>query len=444
MGMARNTTAVEITKKKDGKKEGKKGNANKAVEIDYASLDHPYVVILNKKLRSFKKKQEKIKSLEDSMKGQSKQLNEQQLEVLSNKVFVEKMCAELETLRQQFVESLQAGSSSSGDATSDNKEDDTPPASGDEGVDTSSLNHLNEDVSDGKDVEDMVNDLEEDLKPASTTSAVASSTSDEDEKLEYVHSILKLLHAVSLHQALGHDVPMALDYFVKVLMGGTRPPAEVSFPENLAESMEEAKKYVYKSEKIVALDMSYRHLADTVDKLVAPKVPVVVEETHINFFTESELEKEENDKATAAALAVEEQPVVEGDVVQDAEKTSPSAKSSKRPNSGNRRHKNSPREGGNPATAANGEGQGDKPQKPRKVYQPRPKSQNGEHPEGGRAPRVAYVPKATNPNNMTTPTAPNGGSPTGGDKSRPASRRPNTKPGNGAARPKKVDHEVTP
>ncbi|CAK4484217.1 unnamed protein product [Aphanomyces euteiches] len=409
MGMARNTaTKEDVPKKKDGKK-GQKEEA-KPAPVDYASIDHPYVVILNKKLRAFKKKQEKIKQLEDSLKGQTKQLNEQQLEVLSNKPFVEKMCVELELLRQQFVETLT--SSNSAPISKAGKDEDAAPAS-DEG-DTSSLNHLNEDVPDAKDVEEMVHELDEDLNPAEP----APVANDEDVKLEYVESILKLLHAVSLHQALGHEVPMALDYFVKVLMGGTRPPAEVSFAENLAESLEEAKRYVHKSDKILALDMSYRHLSDTVDRLVAPLKPAepVVEEPHINFFTESALDKapvEENI----------ETPAGEDDsyVVVDVEKTE--TKSARRPNSGNRRQK-SPREG----AAANGDSHGDKPQKPRKVYQPKVKP-SADGVEGGapRAPRT-YAPKGFNDSK----------SPLDGDK-RPANRRPNSKQG---PRPKKAEQDA--
>ncbi|RHY11105.1 hypothetical protein DYB36_003104 [Aphanomyces astaci] len=441
MGMARNVTLkddAQPTKKKDaGAKKGKQNAKQEEVVVDYASLDHPYAVVLNKKLRSFKKKQEKIKALEDSLKGQSKQLNEQQLEVLSNKGFVDKMIGELEALRQQFVETVIAAPAANTTPEAKNDEDVAVVTPSEEG-DVSSLNHLNEDVSDNGN--DPVDDLDDEDKAASVDSATSASNAIvnavdlDDEKLEFVHSVLKLLHAVSLHQALGHDVPMALDYFVKVLVGGTRPPAEVSFPENLAESLEEAKRYVLKSDKILACDMSYRQLSEAVDHLVAPrpapKQEVVVEVApQINFFTESELDNDATITPSDAATDVrsDEETFAVVDVVEKVPVATPQTNKS-RPHSGNRRNKNSPREAG-------GEG-GDKPHKPRKVYQPRnPKTpdqqeQNGGNQRNATPQRVAYVPKATE----------------GGEKpQRPTTsntRRSNSK--QDRPRPKKVDQDISP
>ncbi|KAG1697048.1 hypothetical protein DVH05_010439 [Phytophthora capsici] len=41
------------------------------------------------------------------------------------------------------------------------------------------------------------------------------------------YKVLKTLHLVNLHQALGKEVHMALDFFSKVLLDNTRPPADL-------------------------------------------------------------------------------------------------------------------------------------------------------------------------------------------------------------------------
>ncbi|RHY29120.1 hypothetical protein DYB32_005410 [Aphanomyces invadans] len=432
--MARNNTTkddTQVAKKKDGAKNSKQNAKHEAV-VDFASIDHPYVVVLNKKLRSFKKKQEKIKALEDSLRGQTKQLNEQQLEVLSNKGFVDKMVVELDTLRQQFVDTVLANTPSTEAKTVEETKEILPSEDGD----VSSLNHLNEDVSDGG--KDPVDDLEDEDKAASVNSvtfasnAASNSIDLDEEKLEFVHSILKLLHAVSLHQALGHDVPMALDYFVKVLVGVTRPPAEVSFPENLAESLEEAKRYVLKSDKILACDMSYRQLSEAVDHLVAPRPPVQKEVLEvvpqINFFTESELDKDTT-LATTSVDATHRRGDDESFVVVDVvDKPAPVPHSSKpRPYSGNRRNKNSPREG---------PGDHDKERKPRKVYQPRNKGPIGEQPneQNSGNSRNAAPPRA-NPKAVGND---------GEKQQRPTTSRRSNKQGGDRPRPKKVEQDVSP
>lgn len=126
---------------------------------------------------------------------------------------------------------------------------------------------------------------------------------------EHVEDLLKTLHVVNLYNTLGKEIPMVLDFFAKVLLGNTRPPAELSYEENLAESLEEARKYLLRSDKIVACDMSYRNLRDLVEHLTKKQeqqihdaaaavaaeqaemvVPLVQELPHINFFTDSQLE----------------------------------------------------------------------------------------------------------------------------------------------------------
>lgn len=127
----------------------------------------------------------------------------------------------------------------------------------------------------------------------------------------YVQDLLKTLHVVNLHQALGKEIPMVLDYFSKVLLGNTRPVAEISFVDNLEESLDEAKKYLQRSEKVAACDLTYKDLREIVDKLsqldvlaevvAAPEEALAGEELpQINFFTDSLLEAEhdESDDAT--------------------------------------------------------------------------------------------------------------------------------------------------
>lgn len=119
----------------------------------------------------------------------------------------------------------------------------------------------------------------------------------------HVQDLLKTLHVVNLHQALGKDIPMVLDFFSKVLLGNTRPVAEISFEDNLAESLDEAKKYLERSDKIMACDSTYKDLREIVEKLSQLDVLAEVVESpeatpaaeklpEINFFTDSLLESE--------------------------------------------------------------------------------------------------------------------------------------------------------
>lgn len=130
------------------------------------------------------------------------------------------------------------------------------------------------------------------------------------DEFAHVGELLKALHAVTLHQALGKDVPMVLDFFSKVLLGNTRPPAEVSYSENLAESLEQAKKFLANSDELFACDMTYAGLREMVDELdrsaAAPATEAAEpaedapadeqaagELPQINFFTDSQLEPED-------------------------------------------------------------------------------------------------------------------------------------------------------
>lgn len=137
----------------------------------------------------------------------------------------------------------------------------------------------------------------------------------------HVQDLLKTLHVVNLHQALGKDIPMVLDFFSKVLLGNTRPVAEISFEDNLAESLDEAKKYLQRSDKIMACDSTYKDLREIVEKLSQLDVLAEVVESpeatpaaeklpEINFFTDSLLESE-------MAEAIEEDNQVFDDATDD-------------------------------------------------------------------------------------------------------------------------------
>lgn len=69
-----------------------------------ATVDHPYLSFLHKRIRSYKKKLEKIKGLESARAADGKVLNPQQLELVASKPGLEKLIVEFETLREQFVE----------------------------------------------------------------------------------------------------------------------------------------------------------------------------------------------------------------------------------------------------------------------------------------------------------------------------------------------------
>ncbi|KDO31587.1 hypothetical protein SPRG_03516 [Saprolegnia parasitica CBS 223.65] len=396
MGLARATTTND--KKANNKKKAA------PAPIDYAAIEHPYVVLLNKKLRSLKKKQEKIKSLEESMVGSNKTLNEQQLEVLANKTLVEKMYAELEALRVLFVETTILPEASAKVET---------PADAEPVV---------EDVV--AVVEDVA-EVKEETVPAPTAPAV--ETHDlEEEKMEYVGEILKLLHAVSLHQALGHDVPIALDYFVKVLMGGTRPPAEVAFKENLAESMVEAKRYLTQSEKVLVCDMSYHDLREAVDRLVNPVrvAEPVVEAPQINFFAEPDVVIDVPVADATPVVADDVTTPQDGQVSVPEESTAPvksfaAAACGKRPSSGNRR-KNSPRNNA-PATAPSVDASAaEKPKQPRRQYKPKATTEAAQ--AAGEAPKPRPQRSANKPSSSSP--SPTGESAKGGATKSSAPRRP--------------------
>ncbi|OWZ05169.1 hypothetical protein PHMEG_00022790 [Phytophthora megakarya] len=268
------------------------------------SVDHPYLSVLYKRIRSHRKKLEKIKGLEQAKASEGKVLNAQQLELMSNKATLEKLVGELELLREQFV-GVYAQELEQKQQEADNKMEEEARASLVAAEEKQELEKAAEQES--QEVEEKTEEVKEDFT--------------------HVYELMKTLHVVNLHQAMGKEVPMVLDFFSKVLLGNTRPPAELSYEENLIESLEEAKKYLMDSDKVFACDTTYSGLRAFVDQLAnissgkkekeevvevdelemveeTSDVPVVPAEINtmpqISFFTESQLESEKSDEITAA------------------------------------------------------------------------------------------------------------------------------------------------
>ncbi|KAE9080418.1 hypothetical protein PF010_g22393 [Phytophthora fragariae] len=296
------------------------------------SLDHPYLSVLYKRLRSHRKKLEKIKSLEAG----DKQLNAQQLQLMGNKATLEKLVAELEMLREQFV-----GVFSQELEQKKQQQEEKDVAAAAEEIEA--VEQVQE-----KEQEEQVAEQQEAAPKQVQEHQETLEKAEQKEDFADVYELLKTLHVVNLHQALGKEVPMVLDFFSKVLLGNTRPPAELSYEENLMESLEEAKKYLTDSDKVFACDTTYSGLrafvaqltsessgkreeeqeevaeeeeevvqepVETVEEVVVevvPDVPVVPAEINtmpeISFFTESQLESEQCDDS---ATAVEDNEVIE-------------------------------------------------------------------------------------------------------------------------------------
>ncbi|KAG3111975.1 hypothetical protein PI124_g16524 [Phytophthora idaei] len=299
---------------------------NEAESMSNLTVDHPYLSVLYKRIRSHRKKLEKIKSLEQAQLKEGKKLNAQQQELMDNKSTLEKLVVELEMLREQFVgvfseelekKKLQEAEEEAATAV--------------------------EPVEQEKESEQVTEQEEPTLEAEQETQEVQETVEQVVEAKEQdfanVYELLKTLHVVNLHQALGKEVPMVLDFFSKVLLGNTRPPAELSYEENLMESLEEAKKYLADSDKIFACDTTYSGLRVFVDQLAnissekeeveeeaekvaeepvggvkeataeeASDVPVVPAEINtmpqISFFTESQLESEQGDEAAVEQIEV--------------------------------------------------------------------------------------------------------------------------------------------
>ncbi|GMF50002.1 unnamed protein product [Phytophthora fragariaefolia] len=266
-----------------------------------AGVDHPYLSVLYKRLRSHRKKLEKIRGLEAAQAAGGKRLNAQQLELMAGKASLEKLVVELEMLREQFVavysQELAQKQQEAEDSAEQQQEEQQPQM-----------------------------EAVEEQQPQEEQAQAQEQQQHKDEFAD-VLELLKTLHVVNLHQALGKEVPMVLDFFSKVLLGNTRPPAELSYEENLMESLEEAKKYLANSDKEFACETTYSGLRAFVDQLATISsgktaelveeeeaaeeevvaveevldVPVVPAEINtmpeISFFAESQLESKQVDEA---------------------------------------------------------------------------------------------------------------------------------------------------
>lgn len=272
---------------------------------------HPILTLLNKKVRAARKKVDKIRALEDSIVS-GKLVNEQQREVLSHKYTSEKLLSEFESIHAQCQEylKLEQAASSNASTTSTNSEKDTTTS----GSSSSSSCMENPAVVVVVEEEEEKEDTPEVLMECKETMTIEApammKTKDimikediipDHSSMDAVQQILEVIHVVTLHQALDNPVPSPLDFFMKTLCGKSRPPAEISFDENLMESLEEAKRYLGASEKVVACEMTYAQLRETIRTLVCPPSPSKVEEIvspvkspQFNFFTESQLIVEED------------------------------------------------------------------------------------------------------------------------------------------------------
>ncbi|KAF4033713.1 hypothetical protein GN244_ATG14347 [Phytophthora infestans] len=307
-----------------------------AESISNLTVDHPYLSVLYKRIRSHRKKLEKIKSLELAQLEEGKKPNAQQLELMGSKSTLEKLVAELEMLREQFV-GVYTEEMEKKKAVEAEEETTAPVKPVEEKEESETIAEQEELTPEGE---------QETQEVQETAQQVVE---DKEQDFARVFELLKTLHVVNLHQALGKEVPMVLDFFSKVLLGNTRPPAELSYEENLMESLEEAKKYLTASDKLFACDTTYSGLRTLVDQLAdmsSPQadeeeveeaaeeaaedvheaaaeetsdVPVVPAEINtmpqISFFTESQLEEEaEQTEVTAQVPEVEKEPVESSDV----------------------------------------------------------------------------------------------------------------------------------
>ncbi|KAG7388173.1 hypothetical protein PHYPSEUDO_012975 [Phytophthora pseudosyringae] len=259
---------------------------SEAEHLSNLTVDHPYLSVLYKRLRSHRKKLEKIKGLELAQLNEGKMLNAQQLELMGNKSPLEKLVVELEMLREQFL----------GVYSQELEQKTQEGALQAEGEVVAAVKQVEE-----KEESEPVTEQEEPaLEVQETVEDAVETVEQQTEEFANVFELLKTLHLVNLHQTLGKEVPMVLDFFSKVLLGNTRPPAELSYEENLMESLEEAKKYLARSDKVFACDTTYGGLRVFVDQLAD--------------ISSGKSEKEEVDEAVDAAEEGEEDEVVEGPI----------------------------------------------------------------------------------------------------------------------------------
>ncbi|EEY54485.1 uncharacterized protein PITG_08138 [Phytophthora infestans T30-4] len=325
-----------------------------AESISNLTVDHPYLSVLYKRIRSHRKKLEKIKSLELAQLEEGKKPNAQQLELMGSKSTLEKLVAELEMLREQFV-GVYTEEMEKKKAVEAEEETTAPVKPVEEKEESETIAEQEELTPEGE---------QETQEVQETAQQVVE---DKEQDFARVFELLKTLHVVNLHQALGKEVPMVLDFFSKVLLGNTRPPAELSYEENLMESLEEAKKYLTASDKLFACDTTYSGLR-TLETSDVPVVPAEINTMpQISFFTESQLE-EEAEQTEVTAQSVPAAPLSFAAVTAGvtSERTpSPPQKSSRRRGQGRWREKNSNSNSGNKSGSPTNGGKPRRPRAPR-------------------------------------------------------------------------------
>lgn len=106
--------------------------------------------------------------------------------------------------------------------------------------------------------------------PIQTADSTVGDNGDEHHAIE---DLLEVLHIVDSYRGLQQNIPTVLDYYSQVLLGKTRPPAELSFEENLVESVAVALRYAQKSDMVFACDTTYAQLNGIVTQLVSARQP---------------------------------------------------------------------------------------------------------------------------------------------------------------------------
>nr|CCA21941.1 conserved hypothetical protein [Albugo laibachii Nc14] len=204
-----------------------------SIATDTTFQQHPYLNFIQKRKRSYKKKLDKVIALESAC-ADGKVLNEQQQELVSGKPMLERLLLELDMIRDQFIESMEDKASMS--------------------------------------LPDSERVLQEEAMES--PKEAPDSAIPTDGELHATTELLKVLHIVDAYRNLDQEIPAVLDYCSQVLLGRTRPPAEVSFEENLAESVDVASKYAQKSDVVFACDTTYAQLNEIVSRLVTTKAPI--------------------------------------------------------------------------------------------------------------------------------------------------------------------------
>ena len=232
--------------------------------------DNDVILILHKKIRSLKKKLEKIQSLESNLKD-GKILNQQQQDVVGNKRYVVKCLTEFESMKESMMNLVLTNENIERKTNENEKENvEIEILSTSVEMQTMEMKTVEKETQvemkmkeEASLVSKMMSCQVEEVKQDDVNRNSKKDISKSDD----VAQLLRLMHAVTWQQAMGYPVPTPLDFFVKVLLGTTRPPAEVAFEDNLATSIEQAELYLRRNSSIVAGDFSYEQLWETVQEM---------------------------------------------------------------------------------------------------------------------------------------------------------------------------------